>query len=274
MSIRFIRRLLSTLFAAALALSLCSIARAAPSPVSVTVNQDPLVGDVSPYILNGTTYVPLSAFSAAMGSYTARWDGASAHVSGDGLALSARPGDQWVQANGRALHAPHGVQLVQGRTMVPLRVIAHAFGLEVSWQGQTNTAAVSGTPTPLEHGERYYDADTLYWLSRVISAESRGEPLTGQIAVGNVVLNRLASPHFPDTLYSVIFQPGQFEPVDNGTIHQEPYHLSVTAAKLCLEGARVIGPCLYFFAPALSAGSWIVNNRTYHTTIGCHAFYL
>ena len=158
--------------------------------------------------------------------------------------------------------------------MVPVRTLVQVYGLDLSWDAQTNTVFVSGDSKPLESGERYYDETTLYWLSRVISAESQGEPLTGQIAVGNVTLNRLNSDVFPDDLYDVIFQPGQFEPVENGTIYNDPYHLSVTAAKLCLEGARVVGDCMYFFAPDLSPGTWIVNNRTYYTTIGCHRFYL
>jgi N-acetylmuramoyl-L-alanine amidase len=65
----------------------------------------------------------------------------------------------------------------------------------------------------------------------------------------------------------------QFEPVSNGTIYDAPTDSALLAAKLCLEGASVVGDCLYFYAPALSKGTWIVANRTYHTTIGCHRFY-
>ena len=99
----------------------------------------------------------------------------------------------------------------------------------------------------------------------------------GQIAVGNVVLNRVANEQFPDTIKDVIFDTKyavQFEPVSNGTVYDEPAQSSVLAAKMVLEGARVVGDCLYFFAPALSEGTWIVNNRTYFTTIGGHDFYL
>ena len=100
--------------------------------------------------------------------------------------------------------------------------------------------------------------------------------MLGQIAVGNVVLNRVKSREFPNTVKSVVFDTKngvQFEPTSNGTIYDPPTDSAVLAAKLCLEGADVVGDCLYFYAPALSAGRWIVNNRTYHTTIGCHKFY-
>ena len=246
----------------------------AEGEVSVHTSAGPLNCDVAPFIENGTAYVPLVAFAQTMGEHTALWDGTTAQVRSDRLTITATPGQQWLEANGRCLYIPDEVRLVSGRTMVPVRTLAQIYGLELSWNAGTNTVSVSGGGSLLESGETYYDEDTLYWLSRVISAESQGEPLTGQIAVGNVVLNRLNSDVFPNSLREVIFQPGQFEPVENGTIYNDPYHLSVTAAKLCLEGAQAVGDCMYFFAPDLSPGTWIVNNRTYYTTIGCHRFYL
>ena len=94
--------------------------------------------------------------------------------------------------------------------------------------------------------------------------------------MGNVVLNRTESGQFPDTVKEVVFDSQyavQFTPVANGTIYQEPAASSVLAAKLCLEGAEVAGDSLYFFAPAVSAGSWITQNRTYFAAIGSHHFY-
>lgn len=246
----------------------------AQGEISVHTPNGPLVSDAVPFIENGTAYVPLVAFAQSMDTYDVSWDGQTARLASPVLTLSASPGQQWLEANGRCLYVPDGVRLVSGRTMVPVRTLAQVYGFDLKWDERTATVSVSGNGQLLESAQTYYDEGTLYWLSRVISAESQGEPLIGQIAVGNVVLNRLNSDVFPDDLYQVIFQPGQFEPVENGTIYNDPYHLSVIAAKLCLEGARVVGDCMYFFAPALSPGTWIVNNRTYHTTIGCHRFYL
>ena len=125
------------------------------------------------------------------------------------------------------------------------------------------------------HAIPYTDED-LYWLSRVISAESQGESLYGQIAVGNVVLNRVASPEFPGTIRSVVFDTKnavQFEPISNGTIYLAPTEKSILAARLVLNGTRCVDDCLYFFSPALSEGTWIRENREYFATIGCHRFY-
>lgn len=242
--------------------------------VQIHTPSGPLSGDVPPFIEDGTAYVSLVDFARTIGEHSVLWDGTTAHVASEQVSITATPGQLWAEANGRCLYVPDQVRLVDGRTMLPVRTLAQMYGLDAAWEEESRTVYITGDSRPLEQGEQYYDENTLYWLSRVISAESQGEELIGQIAVGNVVLNRLESETFPDDLYQVIFQPGQFEPVENGTIYNDPYHLSVTAAKLCLEGARTVGDCMYFFAPDLSPGTWIVNNRTYFTTIGCHRFYL
>lgn len=139
----------------------------------------------------------------------------------------------------------------------------------------------SGTPiwtgAAVTTAEAEHGAVDLYWLSRIISAESRGEPMEGQIAVGNVVLNRVASKTFPDTIPTVVFDRQyavQFEPVSNGTVYDTPAASSVEAARRVLNGEKTVEGALYFYAPALSPGTWIVSNRTYLTTIGCHRFFL
>lgn len=274
MYIRILNRLLACAFALCLLAGFNRTAASGCIPVTVQIDSRTLSSDVAPFAENGVSYAPLAAFAQAMGDCSVVWDGTAAHIKAPGLTVTAVPGTQWIEANGRCLYIPGGVRIVSGRTMIPVRTLAKIYGAQVGWDGSTATVSVSDPGQLLESGDTFYDADTLYWLSRVISAESRGEILTGQIAVGNVALNRVADPAFPDTLYGVIFQPGQFEPVQNGTIYNDPYYLSVIAAKLCLDGADIIGDCLYFFAPALSQGTWIVNNRTYYTTIGCHRFYL
>ena len=158
--------------------------------------------------------------------------------------------------------------------MVPVRALAAAMGAEVVWDETARTVDLtSGGGVP---GQPSYTQEDLYWLSRIISAESQGEPLLGKLAVGTVVLNRVASPEFPDTIYDVIFDRKwgvQFTPVANGAIYWEPTQESVTAAKLVLEGARAAGNSLYFQNPDLTSDRWAANNRPYVTTIGCHWFY-
>ena len=91
----------------------------------------------------------------------------------------------------------------------------------------------SGAYSPLAPASKFYRPDEVLWLSRIIIAESRGESLLGQIAVGNVVLNRVKSRDFPNTIYGVIFDRKygvQFTPVANGTIYNTPGYTETLAA--------------------------------------------
>lgn len=157
---------------------------------------------------------------------------------------------------------------------LPLRVLAQAEGAQVTWLAEEYTAQV-GPQEELSREEQIHE--DLYWLSRIISAESRGEPLAGQIAVGNVILNRVDSGEYPDSVKEVIFDRTygvQFTPTVNGAIERDPEPCSILAAVLALNGANTAGDSLYFFSPSQSAGSWITANRPYYTTIGGHQFYL
>ncbi|MDF2520431.1 MAG: cell wall hydrolase [Clostridia bacterium] len=120
-------------------------------------------------------------------------------------------------------------------------------------------------------------ATDLYWLSRIINAEAGAEPYNGKVAVGNVVLNRVRSSSFPNTIKGVIFEYykgiPQFSPVADGSIYKTPSADSIRAAKDALNGVRPVGSATYFFNPDKASGSWIVANKTYVMRIGDHVFY-
>ncbi|MCR1897637.1 cell wall hydrolase [Irregularibacter muris] len=121
------------------------------------------------------------------------------------------------------------------------------------------------------------DSNDIYWLARIIQAEAGAEPYKGKVAVGNVIINRVNSKDFPNTVYNVIFEYykniPQFSPVADGTIYNNPSQESIQAAKEAIGGARPVGNSTYFFNPSKAAGSWIVNNKAYVTRIGGHVFY-
>ncbi len=141
---------------------------------------------------------------------------------------------------------------------------------------QTRNALYGQTYVSRSSGNAY-DRDNIFWLARIIHAEAAGEPYSGKVAVGSVVMNRVKSPNFPNTIYGVIFEYykgiPQFSPVADGTIYNNPSAECLAAAQEAYWGARPLGNVLYFFNPAKSAGTWIVNNRTYVTRIGNHVFY-
>ncbi len=120
-------------------------------------------------------------------------------------------------------------------------------------------------------------SEDLYWLSRIIHSEAQGESYRGKVAVGNVIMNRVSSELFPNTIKGVIFdkQDGytQFSPVIDGTIYNSPDGESISAAKEILGGSKPVGDALYFLNPRESTNFWIVNNRKHMTTIGLHDFY-
>ena len=134
------------------------------------------------WVEEGTSYVTLRAFSTLTGR-TLTWTGEEARLAGAGLTLEAVPGALYVTANGRALYVPGGVRAEHGVTVLPLSVVASAAGAGLTWDGESAAARLklAGAVPP----QASYDETDLYWLSRIISAESRGEPLLGQIAVGN-----------------------------------------------------------------------------------------
>jgi spore germination cell wall hydrolase CwlJ-like protein len=108
-------------------------------------------------------------------------------------------------------------------------------------------------------------------LARIISAESKGEPLKGQVAVGAVILNRVRSKKFPDNIASNVLKRGQFEPVSNGHIWREPSFSAYKAARLALQGWDPTNGALYFFNPAKSTSRWIWS-RPVIMRIGGHVF--
>ena len=145
-----------------------------------------------------------------------------------------------------------------------------------SLESTANMANISSAASIASPPNAIDDTD-LYWLSRIIHAEAEAEPYQGKVAVGNVVINRVNSSLFPNTVKGVIFDYfntiPQFSPVADGTIYNTPNQASINAAKEALSGAKPVDDCMYFFNPDKSEGTWIVRNKTYFTKIGGHVFY-
>ena len=111
----------------------------------------------------------------------------------------------------------------------------------------------------------------LYLLAKCIYAEARGESYIGKVAVGAVILNRVASPDFPNTIYGVIYQPWAFTAVHDGQINLEPDGACYQAATDALNGWDPTYGCLYYYNPATASSSWIFNRQTV-VTYGDHVF--
>lgn len=142
---------------------------------------------------------------------------------------------------------------------------------------ETQGKLFSSATTLAARGTSSQASTDLYWLSRIIHAEAEAEPYSGKVAVGNVILNRVKSDSFPDTVKGVIFEYykgiPQFSPVADGTIYNTPNADSIRAAKAAMSGTSYVGNATYFFNPDKSEGTWIVNNKTVVKRIGNHVFY-
>ena len=115
------------------------------------------------------------------------------------------------------------------------------------------------------------ESNDLYLLAKCIHAEARGEPYVGKVAVGAVILNRVASPDFPDSIYGVIYQPWAFTAVHDGQINLEPEAASYQAATDALNGWDPTYGSLYYYNPNTASSSWIFSRQT-TVVIGEHVF--
>lgn len=129
---------------------------------------------------------------------------------------------------------------------------------------------------PLD-GIKYYSAGVklsaqeVEWLAQMIHAEARGEPYIGQVAVGAVIINRLLSSQFPNTLRGVLFQRNAFQPIQNGSFYMAANESARQAALEALNGHDPTGGALFFFNPRQSSDRFM-HSRTATITIGSHRF--
>ena len=136
-----------------------------------------------------------------------------------------------------------------------------AMGISVSGQ---KAVAVSGSVSSSH-------ASDVELLARLIHGEARGEPYVGMVAVGAVVLNRVRSSRFPNTIAGVIYQTGAFDAVTDGQINLTPNEQSRRAARDALNGWDPTGGCLYYYNPATATSKWIWT-REVRLNIGDHSF--
>lgn len=243
---------------------------------TLTVDGQPVSTDVAKTYRGDTTYVALVPMSKCLDStILSKWDAGTrtATVHNDKLVLKATVGNLYLTVNNRYFYAPEGIQIENGQVMVPLSALVKAFDGSLTWNGSTGITAVTRGSGAAKFGEQYYNADDLFWLSRVIYTESGNQPLEGKMAVGNVVMNRVKHPSFPGTIEGVLAQKNQFTTYWSGHIARStPNAESVIAAKLVLDGGVVeeVKNALYFDS---AANSWASRNRTCVAVIGGHRFY-
>ena len=158
-------------------------------------------------------------------------------------------------------------------TLAAVRLFQKRNGLTVDGRVGPATAAALGVTlsgTTAASSAAYLSADHRL-LAKLVYAEARGESYKGQVAVAAVVLNRVASSEFPNTVTGVIYQSGAFSCVSNGSINNTPDSSCIRAAREALNGWDPTGGCLYYYNARLTSDTWI-RTRTIVTVIGNHSF--
>lgn len=195
---------------------------------------------------------------------------------GDGLRPffgvgAVKQSDDWVFSTGM-LELAIGLEMDISWLMPDFRA---SIGFRTSIHEHCTSISLMYNISSLFDFSRKYSDEDLYLLARLISAEARGESFEGQVAVGAVVLNRVKSPEFPDTIREVIYEKGQFTPVTNGSIDATPTSSSISAAKDALSGNDPSRGALFYCNPkgASEDGLRFMLTRTVVATIGQHVFY-
>ena len=157
------------------------------------------------------------------------------------------------------------------KTVAAVRSFQSKNGLTVDGIAGPKTLAAMGIFSSNSSGGSSTNNSDVNLLAHLIYAEARGEPYSGQVAVGAVVLNRVKSSKFPNSIAGVIYQPGAFDVVSDGQINYAPNTTAVNAARDALNGWDPTYGCIYYFNPNTATSSWIWS-RPYVITIGNHRF--
>ncbi len=144
-------------------------------------------------------------------------------------------------------------------------------GLTVDGIVGKNTLKALGIKNADNNSFNGYSSQDFDLLVRIISAESRGEPYSGQVAVGAVILNRIEHPSFPDTLSGVVYQKGAFSCLDDGQFYEPVSDSCYSAARDAINGLDPSGGAIYYYNPVTATNKWI-QSRKVITTIGKHRF--
>lgn len=277
------KRFLSLLLAAVLALGLVGTAAAASvddgteSGHIFYVNGEQVEG-MSFRSFDGVLYGSVRGFfENVLDEVKVTWASKQAKVTGvtaDGeeLTLTAKPGSCYMQVNGRCLYAEKGIMLKGGVTLAPMSLLTAVFPESTfEWDEEAGAGYLTLKGGLLPSGEAYYNARDLDMIARVVSCEAGNQCLEGQIAVANVILNRVASDRFPNNVYDVLYAPNQFTIVNYPMFQNAPSETGILAAKLALEGANMVPGAVYYCQKWIDC--WMTRCCPLLTTIEDHAFF-
>ena len=157
------------------------------------------------------------------------------------------------------------------QTLAAVKYFQRKNGLTVDGIAGTKTLQAMGIYTSSNSSSSSSNSNNVNLLARLVYGEARGEPYTGQVAVAAVVLNRVKSSKFPNTISGVVYQNGAFDAVSDGQINMTPDETAKKAAQDALNGWDPSYGAIYYFNPNTATNKWIWS-RPMTVTIGKHRF--
>jgi len=222
--------------------------------IDIRINNQRLLVDSDPYIENGHVMVPLRAVAEALGVTDVLWMGDRfvALIFEEKVIMMVLDScDYWVDGEIKEFEVAPTIS--NGRTMISVRALAEEISCDVTWNNDYSTVEIIKpdiTVDPSYLSPIQYTYEDLLWLARITHVEGLNIGYDAKLAIANVVLNRVKSPIFPNTVADVIFETAyavQFPPAHkDGFDTLEPSPESWRAAQDALKGANNISTCLYF----------------------------
>ena len=247
------------------------------APVDIDINGCFVKCEEKAIIVNASTYIPLRAFSDAVGGMVT-WDNESksATMTKDGHTFVFYPHEGYCVIDG--VRSEYPSMIYANLTFIPVRAVSEVLGYEVEWDNLNFIVNISapGIVVPAEYQDNSYTLEDLVYLGRIVQIESGYQHFEVKLGVANTVLNRAKSPEFPDTIKDVIYDSRygvQFPPAHTEKFNNTPSRESMIAANCALNGVNNVGGSLYFIDTAYAASSWTHNNRPFYGAVHDMSFY-
>ncbi len=246
-------------------------------PVDIDVNGDFIKCAEKPILVDGTTYIPLRAFSDAIGG-TIEWNEKeiAATMTKDGHTFVFYPQNDYCLIDG--IESNHSSMIYKDLTFIPVRAVSEVLNYDVLWDDFYLTVQITAPGVEvLEECKDYsYTYEDILYLSKITQIESGSQHFQVKLGVAGTVVNRMKSSQFPNSVKDVIFDTKygvQFPPAHTDKINITPSKETLIAAKCVLNGVNIVGNSLYFIDTKYAPSSWAHNNRPHYANIYDMSFY-
>lgn len=246
-------------------------------PVDIDVNGSFIKCAQKPIMINSTTYIPLRAFSDAIGGEIS-WNGEekTATMTKDGHSFMFYTGKDFCVIDGEEENHPSVIY--KDLTFIPVRAVSEVLGYDVLWDDFYLTVKITapGIEVSEDYKDKSYTYEDLLYLAKITYIESGYEDFQVQLGVAGTVVNRVKSPLAPNTVKEVVLDTRygvQFPPAHTDKINVTPSKKSMISGKCAFNGVNLVGNCLYFIDKKSAPYSWVHKNKSLYKTIYSMNFY-